>query len=312
MNGERGDTEERTVNLDELGGEASVLVHNNDASGKRQVTIEPRVPDSASIGLDAYLEVAELGLLGDWPNLDTKFELSWYDTRTRGRTRKLGLSMCVATMDSPAPGFHFCGRVNATSALWFLDTAVRSTGIPSFVYSPREVIFSAGLQYTFPVICFSDLHPSLSFKHIDGGLIHTLRKPACSNLTEAVRTAWKGVGDALMKLMSLVAASGPACGIIISCWWGSWAEPSCAHFVLVRSLLGRSVAAISPRASVPISGRHQKFDHIGRSLAQRPSPGASGAHYTRSASPLLLWCKATSNMARQRCAHTQNNNARVA
>ena len=35
-------------------------------------------------------------------------------------TLRLGLSTCVATMDTPAPCFHFAGIVNATSELWFL------------------------------------------------------------------------------------------------------------------------------------------------------------------------------------------------
>ena len=120
-------------------------------------------------------------------------------------------------MDKPAPGFHFWGRVNARSALWFLDTTLRSTNILSVVHSPRKVVFSARLQYTIPVIRFSDLQ-AFSLKRVDVSVMQsTLRNPACSSLTEAVRTAWKGVGDALTKLMSLVAASGPACGIIISC-----------------------------------------------------------------------------------------------
>ena len=31
--------------------------------------------------------------------------------------------MCVATMDTPVPGFHFWGSVKASSAVWFLDVA---------------------------------------------------------------------------------------------------------------------------------------------------------------------------------------------
>lgn len=43
----------------------------------------------------------------------------------------------------------------------------------------------------------------------------TLRKPADSRRAAADLTAWKGVGEALRKLMRLVAASGPAWGSII-------------------------------------------------------------------------------------------------
>lgn len=63
------DTQERAINLNELRGKPSVLVCKYDTPSKGQVTVKPRMPDAAAVSLDTDLKVAELSLLGHWPDL---------------------------------------------------------------------------------------------------------------------------------------------------------------------------------------------------------------------------------------------------
>ena len=64
MNGERRNTEEWFINLDEPRGVLSAPGDDN-APCEREVAIEPRVPDTAAIRLDTDLEVTRPGALGD-------------------------------------------------------------------------------------------------------------------------------------------------------------------------------------------------------------------------------------------------------
>lgn len=125
MDGEGGDPEYRAVYLDQLCIEPAVLVGDDYTSSQRQVAIQPRVPDAAAVRLHADLKVAGLGALGNRSHLYSRTvigrESCLRKLQERGMlTLKLGLSTCVATMDTPAPCFHFAGMVNATNELWFL------------------------------------------------------------------------------------------------------------------------------------------------------------------------------------------------
>lgn len=69
--------------------------------------------------------------------------------------------MCVATMETPAPGFHFGGIVNANRALWLL---LRNLSQWHYAWLanenstlPRVVILPPCLQVLFPVILLPDL-----------------------------------------------------------------------------------------------------------------------------------------------------------
>ena len=69
VDGQRGDAQQWLVDLDEAL-DKGVAVADEDAAGDAQVAVEPRVPDAAAVRLDADLEVADVGLFGDW--LDAK------------------------------------------------------------------------------------------------------------------------------------------------------------------------------------------------------------------------------------------------
>lgn len=64
VDGQRGDSQQRLVDLDQLLHDVVALTDQN-AAGKTQIAVEPRVPDAAAIRLDADLQVADVGLAGD-------------------------------------------------------------------------------------------------------------------------------------------------------------------------------------------------------------------------------------------------------
>ena len=55
VNGEGRDAEQRSVYLDELGLELAVLLSCDDTTSQREVSVEPCVPDSTTIGLHSDL-----------------------------------------------------------------------------------------------------------------------------------------------------------------------------------------------------------------------------------------------------------------
>ena len=57
MDGECGDTQKGSVNLDELGLELAVLLSCDDTASQGEVSVEPCVPGSAAIGLYSDLKV---------------------------------------------------------------------------------------------------------------------------------------------------------------------------------------------------------------------------------------------------------------
>lgn len=63
VNGQRGDPQQRLVDLDQLLHDAVALA-DQDSSRKTQVAVEPRVPDAAAVGLDADLQIAHVALPG--------------------------------------------------------------------------------------------------------------------------------------------------------------------------------------------------------------------------------------------------------
>ena len=77
--------------------------------------------------------------------------------------RRLGLSIWVATIETPVPGFHLCGMVKARSEDWFLSdrkltlnvervrVGVRATN------SPGEEVLSTLLDILLPLVNFTDL-----------------------------------------------------------------------------------------------------------------------------------------------------------
>ena len=133
--------------------------------------------------------------------------------------------MWVATMDRPAPCFHFWGMVKARIAVWFLFYRYFV-----FLYNwhdregtldkPCKVILSAVFQILLPVISFPHLAWStqscMNSKRIDI-FIQTFWKPAFSRRRAAWRTAWNGVGEAFTKSRNLFAASGTLFLIIMVC-----------------------------------------------------------------------------------------------
>lgn len=70
MNGKSGNPEDGPIDLDKLGYESAVLLRDDHSASNGEVTIKPRMPDSASIGLYANLEIALGRTLGDGSNLD--------------------------------------------------------------------------------------------------------------------------------------------------------------------------------------------------------------------------------------------------
>lgn len=117
MDSQRRDAKERPVYLDEFRGKISRFLSHHDSSRQRQITVQPRVPDPATIGFYSNLEEACLAAFRDRSYLEVSFHQHEViaDWRAFG-TRRLGLSTWVATMLTPAPCFHFGGRVNATRA----------------------------------------------------------------------------------------------------------------------------------------------------------------------------------------------------
>lgn len=69
VNGKGGDAKDGLVDLDKFGVEAAVLIRNDDSASNGEVAVKPGVPDTASVGFDANLEVSLLRALGDGPNL---------------------------------------------------------------------------------------------------------------------------------------------------------------------------------------------------------------------------------------------------
>ena len=69
VNGQRRDAQERPVNFYEPGRESAILVLQDDPPCQREVTIEPRMPETAAVCLYTNLQVGRLGLLGYRTNL---------------------------------------------------------------------------------------------------------------------------------------------------------------------------------------------------------------------------------------------------
>lgn len=223
VNSQCRDTQEGAIDLNELRGKPSVLVCKYDTPSKGQVTVKPRMPDAAAVSLDTNLKVAELRLLRHWPDL------------IEVEHRKL--ARCANNVTYPQVGaVDMGGDYRDTSSrlplLWKSKGKKRTLvpgshwangfrGLAIPMYSLSKVVFSPRLKHAIPVISISELNADRQYLTCQRKRYYrTFRNPACSSLVAAVRTAWKGVGDALTKLMSLVAASGPACGIIIV--WTSW------------------------------------------------------------------------------------------
>jgi hypothetical protein len=91
VNGKGGDSEDGPVDLHELGDKSAVLLRDYYTSSNSKVTIKPRVPDSASVGLHTDLEVALGRTLGDRPNLDSIISVA-LARNTLVFTLRLGLS----------------------------------------------------------------------------------------------------------------------------------------------------------------------------------------------------------------------------
>jgi hypothetical protein len=64
VDGQGRDADQRLVDLDELLDNVAIFT-DKDATGKTEVSVEPRVPDTTSVGLDTNLKKPDLLLLGD-------------------------------------------------------------------------------------------------------------------------------------------------------------------------------------------------------------------------------------------------------
>lgn len=64
VDGQRGDAQQRLVDLDQLLHDV-VAVTDQHAAGQAQVAVEPRVPDAAAVRLDTDLQVADVALARD-------------------------------------------------------------------------------------------------------------------------------------------------------------------------------------------------------------------------------------------------------
>lgn len=119
MDSKGGNPQDGAVNLDKLGLVAPVLGGVDDPASNGQISVEPRVPDTAAIGLHCDLKVPSLLALGDRTDLmgTGMCELARVRRCMPGvRTRKLGLSTWVPTMLKPVPAFHDLGNVKAIRA----------------------------------------------------------------------------------------------------------------------------------------------------------------------------------------------------
>ena len=70
VDGKGRDAKNWFIDLDQLGLEATVLLCNHDTASNREVTVKPRVPDTASVGFHPHLEILLLGAFRDRTNLE--------------------------------------------------------------------------------------------------------------------------------------------------------------------------------------------------------------------------------------------------
>lgn len=119
VNGEVWDPEDWSFDIDKFGCKCSRLVRSDDTSCNGEVTVKPRMPESASI----TVTVSEIHGIEHTSSAYVSTPTWRYPAFVfleLGRTRRLGLSTCVATIERPAPGCHLEGRENATRETWFL------------------------------------------------------------------------------------------------------------------------------------------------------------------------------------------------
>jgi hypothetical protein len=69
VNGESGNTQDGTVDGNELRDESACVFSNDDPSGQGKISVEPGVPDSATVSLHTHLEIRGFGTLRDRADL---------------------------------------------------------------------------------------------------------------------------------------------------------------------------------------------------------------------------------------------------
>ena len=80
MDSQGRDPKQRSVDLDEFGGERTVLIGSDDSSCKTQVPVQPRMPDTSPVGFHTDLEIALLTPLRDWSDAEVRtIDVSCYN-----------------------------------------------------------------------------------------------------------------------------------------------------------------------------------------------------------------------------------------
>ena len=72
MDRQGGNPEQGSVDLDEFRCERVVLIGRDDPSRKAQVPVQPRMPDTSSVGFHPDLEVSFLSPLRDWSDTEVR------------------------------------------------------------------------------------------------------------------------------------------------------------------------------------------------------------------------------------------------
>ena len=72
MDGQGRNSKQGSVDLDKLGCERAVLIGSDDSPRKAQVPVQPRMPDTSSVGFHPDLEVSLSTPLRDWPDTEVR------------------------------------------------------------------------------------------------------------------------------------------------------------------------------------------------------------------------------------------------
>jgi len=72
MDCQGGNPKQGSVDPDEFRCERAVLIGRDDPSRKAQVSVQPRMPNTSSVGFHSDLEVSFLGPLRDWSDAEVR------------------------------------------------------------------------------------------------------------------------------------------------------------------------------------------------------------------------------------------------
>ena len=141
MDGQGGDSKQGSVDLDESGCECPILASSDDPSRETQISVQPRMPDTSSVGLHPDLEISFLGPLRDRSDAEVRaIDVSCNDRNPSARLPLLWNGECQqGALVSIRLGVYNQYLVRGSSG------------------SPCKEVFTAFFDIPLPIVYLTDL-----------------------------------------------------------------------------------------------------------------------------------------------------------